>query len=67
MKPSKKNEEIDTMLKKVFGIDRKESINNNTCVRCYGEANEFSDDLSEKEYSISGLCQVCQDEIFGEQ
>lgn len=26
----------------------------------------FRDDLSRKEYSISGLCQDCQDEVFGE-
>lgn len=26
---------------------------------------EFRDDLSRKEYSISGLCQQCQDEMFG--
>ena len=26
---------------------------------------EFRDDLSLTEYSISGLCQKCQDEMFG--
>lgn len=26
---------------------------------------EFRDSLSLKEYRISGLCQVCQDETFG--
>jgi len=25
----------------------------------------FRDRLSEKEYFISGLCQVCQDKVFG--
>ena len=25
---------------------------------------EFKDDLSRKEYEISGLCQSCQDETF---
>ena len=25
----------------------------------------FRDDLSRKEYSISGLCQDCQDKVFG--
>ena len=25
----------------------------------------FKDELSKKEYSISGLCQDCQDKIFG--
>lgn len=27
---------------------------------------EFRDELSKKEYAISGLCQACQDEVFGE-
>jgi len=26
---------------------------------------EFKDELSAKEYEISGLCQACQDAIFG--
>ena len=26
---------------------------------------DFRDNLSRKEYSISGLCQDCQDEFFG--
>lgn len=25
---------------------------------------DFRDDLSRKEFSISGLCQKCQDEVF---
>ena len=28
--------------------------------------NSFTDQLSLKEYKISGLCQKCQDEFFGE-
>ena len=29
--------------------------------------NEFRDELSLKEYTISGLCQSCQDEFFKEE
>ena len=29
------------------------------------DPNEFRDALSKKEYGISGLCQNCQDEMFG--
>lgn len=32
---------------------------------CGGDAVEFRDALSEKEYRISGLCQKCQDSVFG--
>lgn len=28
------------------------------------KADEFRDELSRKEFKISGLCQSCQDEIF---
>ena len=33
---------------------------------CDGEANEFDDEPSEREYAMSGLCQKCQDKFFGE-
>lgn len=33
------------------------------CKRDISE-NDFKDDLSRKEYSISGLCQTCQNFIF---
>jgi len=37
------------------------------CVKC-GEFNiEFRDELSRREYAISGLCQCCQDGIFGKE
>lgn len=29
------------------------------------DASEFRDALSRKEYAISGMCQDCQDRIFG--
>tara|TARA_R100001086_G_C11773367_1_gene241518 strand:- start:501 stop:713 length:213 start_codon:yes stop_codon:yes gene_type:complete len=60
-----KDPRLDKMLTNVFGIDRKGSITNNTCVSCKGEALVFTDDISQKEYTISGLCQSCQDQVFG--
>ena len=35
------------------------------CAMCGAKINDFRDALSEKEYSISGMCQKCQDSIFG--
>lgn len=35
------------------------------CSFCAKELGEFTSDLSKKEYSVSGMCQVCQDEVFG--
>ena len=37
------------------------------CVTCPNSIEEkyFRDDLSKKEYGISGMCQDCQDSVFG--
>lgn len=36
------------------------------CSKCAKQHTfEFTDDLSFKEYTISGLCQECQDDFFG--
>ena len=47
-----------------FGRSRKSSMETQTCVSCGKSAIEFKDELSAREYKISGLCQVCQDEFF---
>jgi hypothetical protein len=43
------------------------SIINGECVPC-GSTQirdcDFRDDISKKEYSISGMCQSCQDQVF---
>ena len=62
---TKKDPSIDDMLTSVFGIDRVGSISDNKCVSCKEDATEFTDALSQKEDSISGLCQLCQDKVFG--
>ena len=67
--PSKKSEEMDDFLNElsslIFGESRTESIRGNACVSCGEDASEFEDSLSRKEYGISGLCQGCQDQVFG--
>lgn len=56
------NEEI---VKKVFPKES-ERIKKGNCPFCNKEINEedFKDDLSRKEYKISGLCQSCIDKTF---
>ena len=44
---------------------RKESIKKDICTWCGEPAIEFKDELSRREYSISGFCQKCQDKTFG--
>ena len=49
----------------LFGRSRTLAIAGKGCVKCGEPATEFKDELSRKEYGISGLCQCCQDSIFG--
>ena len=34
------------------------------CTICRKPATDFRDDLSRKEYTLSGFCQTCQDDFF---
>jgi hypothetical protein len=69
-KPSSKSPEMEESLTNLFGFDRREAINKDKCIPppygCGEIAAEFKDEISRKEYSISGLCQKCQDETFKE-
>tara|TARA_R100000963_G_scaffold29030_1_gene20149 strand:- start:506 stop:727 length:222 start_codon:yes stop_codon:yes gene_type:complete len=67
--PSKKSDEMNAFLeqfsKAMFGgVSRAASIARNTCTTCKGDASTFTDELSEKEFTISGMCQTCQNEMF---
>jgi len=66
--PSKKSPEMTKLLDQL--TDRSYSIGANQCVEppfgCGAKATVFRDEISQKEYTISGLCQPCQDLIFGE-
>ena len=35
------------------------------CPRSFDPATEFKDELSQREYEISGMCQKCQNSVFG--
>jgi len=41
-----------------------ERVEAGVCATCAGEVGPFRDDLSRKEYGISGMCQTCQDMLF---
>lgn len=55
---------IDNMSESAFGEKQSEAIKKETCIFCKQPIDSFRDELSRREYSISGLCQSCQDEIF---
>jgi hypothetical protein len=67
MKPSEKSPELDEFIDQITPnlLGRRGSIESNICATCLKPIGKFKDKLSEKEYTISGMCQVCQDSIFG--
>lgn len=68
--PSKKSKDVEDAIDHLFmqitghPKNRRETIITNECMACGNEASKFRDNLSQKEYTISGLCQVCQDGMF---
>lgn len=69
--PTKKDPVIESFLNDMLGQPqaRTEAIRADVCVPmpigCGKSVGKFRDDLSRKEYTISGLCQTCQDFVFG--
>ena len=60
---------MESALSEIFGVDRVQTIAGGDCISCDEardlKATSFRDDVSRKEYSISGMCQSCQDDLFG--
>ena len=65
MKATTKNPSIDRVLTELTGKNRIEMITEHACVMCPELVKGFNDPLSFKEYQISGMCQTCQDSVFG--
>lgn len=59
------NEEI---IKVIFG-EITNRLNNHLCPICGQKIDEsdFRDEISKREYGISGMCQQCQDKIFNKE
>ena len=65
--PAPKHPEIENLLEKVtqtMGMPRSTAFSQQKCVTCKGDASKFKSALCEKEYSLSGMCQKCQDNFF---
>ncbi len=65
MEPTEKSPQIDALLSALAGKDRATTIRVGKCMTCNRNVQGFRDSLSRKEYSISGMCQSCQDSVFG--
>lgn len=63
--PTSKNKSIRDFQSALMGVDVVESIRANRCVSCQGPAIEFRDENSRKDFPITGLCQACQDGVYG--
>jgi len=59
---------LDSFAKKAFGMSQTEAKEKKVCPFCHKpiKMEDFKDKLSVKEYGISGMCQKCQDDTFGE-
>ena len=56
----------DELMRKLFP-KQMENMDNGKCPFCGKDINpetEFRDELSRKEFKISGMCQACQDDFF---
>jgi len=47
-----------------FGRSRKECFEKGICIDCGKTAKDFRDPVSVKEYTMSAMCQKCQDAFF---
>ena len=55
----------DEFTKRVFGKTCEEVQAKRLCMTCEAEVTGFRDAISAKEYRTSGMCQACQDKMFG--
>ena len=49
-----------------FGKSAGKRLDRGECPRCGKRPEDFRDEKSRRESEISGLCQLCQDYVFGE-
>jgi hypothetical protein len=65
--PSPKTAAMDATITALTGIDRRKAITSKLCSFCGAKVtlDSFNDELSLKEFHVSGLCQQCQDRAFG--
>jgi len=63
--PTRKSYSLRQAINAFAGVDTEQSIRNDTCTMCRKPALAFKDELSKKEFTISGMCQECQDKVFG--
>lgn len=64
--PTKKNPTIEKLLTSITGISREDANQQAICTWCKKPIDTpFRNEISKREYQISGFCQKCQDDTFG--
>ena len=58
-------DDLDALGRALFGRTRTEAHKQNICVKCGKDASVLPDKISQAEYKLSGLCYMCQADIFG--
>ena len=58
---------LDNFTEDAFGKSKTDAEAEKICVFCHKsiKMKDFRNELSRKEYKISGICQRCQDDVFG--
>lgn len=64
MKPADKHPGIRKFQNDILDTNVEENIEMDICSSCGQAAVNFKNDISRREFAISGLCQACQDEVF---
>lgn len=62
----KKRLDFDRLAMEVFGRSYTQAKDAKSCVSCGATDLVFDDELSEREYKLSLLCQKCQNAMFAE-
>lgn len=68
MEPISRSPKLNKMLSSLMGKDIEQTIRDNKCMTCdcFVYPDKFRDKTSKHEYTVSGMCQHCQDSVFGQ-
>ena len=55
----------DGFQRATFGLTTGQAVEQRICVTCPKRADAFCCEKANREYGISGMCQFCQDSVFG--
>ena len=65
--PTEKSSTVESVISKVLGKDRRSYILAGKCIITGEDAGPFRDELSKREYEISGMGQKAQDDFWSDR